>query len=54
MIVRHFDVTPDDRIGPELGFGNLLGDAFKEKVLIIKYAVGPCLLIYEQFISLQV
>jgi len=32
--------SPDDRIGPELGFGNLLGDAIEDPVLIIKYAVG--------------
>ena len=32
--------TPDDRIGPEFGFGNLMGDTFDQPVLIIKYAVG--------------
>jgi len=32
--------SPEDRIGPELGFGNLLGDAIKDPVLIIKYAIG--------------
>jgi hypothetical protein len=32
--------SPDDRIGPELGFGNLVGDAIEDPVLIIKYAVG--------------
>jgi hypothetical protein len=29
-----------DRIGPELGFGNVVGDAFKEPVLLIKLAWG--------------
>ncbi|MBL7154103.1 MAG: hypothetical protein ISS79_10315 [Phycisphaerae bacterium] len=32
--------SPEDRIGPELGFGNLVGDTIKHPVLIIKYAVG--------------
>jgi hypothetical protein len=32
--------TPEDRIGPELGFGYTVGDALDEPVLIIKYAVG--------------
>jgi hypothetical protein len=32
--------SPEDRIGPELGFGNLVGDVFEGSVLIIKYAVG--------------
>ena len=30
----------DDRIGPELGFGNVVGDAFVEPVLLIKCAWG--------------
>lgn len=30
----------DDRIGPELGFGWVIGDAFEEPVLIIKLAWG--------------
>lgn len=30
----------DDRIGPELGFGWVIGDAFQEPVLIIKLAWG--------------
>ncbi len=30
----------DDRIGPELGFGCVVGDAFEEPVLIIKLAWG--------------
>ena len=30
----------DDRIGPELGFGNVVGDAFDEPVLLIKCAWG--------------
>jgi hypothetical protein len=32
--------SPDDRIGPELGFGNQVGDVIEDPVLIIKYAVG--------------
>ncbi|GAA4439797.1 sialate O-acetylesterase [Bremerella cremea] len=32
--------TPTNRFGPELGFGNVVGDAFDEKVLIIKCAWG--------------
>jgi len=32
--------TPEDRIGPELGFGTVIGDALAEPVLIVKYAVG--------------
>ncbi|UCD53340.1 MAG: hypothetical protein JSW27_11960 [Phycisphaerales bacterium] len=32
--------TPEDRIGPELGFGMVVGEALAEPVLIIKYAVG--------------
>lgn len=32
--------TPTDRFGPELGFGHVVGDAFDEKVLIIKCAWG--------------
>lgn len=32
--------TPEDRIGPELGFGAVVGDALTEPVVIIKYAVG--------------
>jgi alpha-galactosidase len=30
----------DDRIGPELGFGHVIGDAFHEPVLLIKLAWG--------------
>jgi len=30
----------DDRIGPELGFGSVIGDAFEEPVLLIKLAWG--------------
>lgn len=30
----------NDRIGPELGFGNVIGDAFDEPVLLIKCAWG--------------
>lgn len=30
----------DDRIGPELGFGHVIGDAFEEPVLLIKLAWG--------------
>jgi Carbohydrate esterase, sialic acid-specific acetylesterase len=30
----------DDRIGPELGFGFVIGDAFEEPVLLIKLAWG--------------
>ena len=30
----------EDRIGPELGFGNVVGDAFEEPVLLIKLAWG--------------
>jgi alpha-galactosidase len=30
----------DDRIGPELGFGTVVGDAFEEPVLLIKLAWG--------------
>lgn len=30
----------DDRIGPELGFGHVMGDAFEEPVLLIKLAWG--------------
>jgi alpha-galactosidase len=30
----------DDRIGPELGFGTVVGDAFDEPVLLIKFAWG--------------
>jgi Carbohydrate esterase, sialic acid-specific acetylesterase len=30
----------DDRIGPELGFGTVIGDAFEEPVLLIKLAWG--------------
>lgn len=30
----------DDRIGPELGFGTVMGDAFEEPVLLIKLAWG--------------
>jgi alpha-galactosidase len=30
----------DDRIGPELGFGAVIGDAFEEPVLLIKLAWG--------------
>jgi alpha-galactosidase len=30
----------EDRIGPELGFGNVVGDAFNEPVLLIKLAWG--------------
>jgi len=30
----------DDRLGPELGFGNVVGDAFNEPVLLIKCAWG--------------
>ena len=30
----------DDRIGPELGFGNVVGDAFDQPVLLIKCAWG--------------
>jgi alpha-galactosidase len=29
-----------DRVGPELGFGNVIGDAFEEPVLLIKLAWG--------------
>jgi len=32
--------TPDNRIGPELGFGIQVGEAIREPILIIKYAVG--------------
>ncbi|MBI1246583.1 sialate O-acetylesterase [bacterium] len=32
--------TPTNRIGPELEFGHVVGDAFEEKVLIIKCAWG--------------
>ncbi|WP_158265205.1 sialate O-acetylesterase [Blastopirellula marina] len=32
--------TPTDRFGPELGFGHVVGEAFDEKVLIIKCAWG--------------
>jgi alpha-galactosidase len=30
----------DDRIGPELGFGTVVGDAFEEPVLLVKLAWG--------------
>lgn len=30
----------EDRIGPELGFGQVIGDSFKEPVLLIKIAWG--------------
>jgi alpha-galactosidase len=30
----------EDRIGPELGFGNVVGDAYEEPVLLIKLAWG--------------
>ncbi len=30
----------EDRIGPELGFGNVIGDAYEEPVLLIKLAWG--------------
>lgn len=29
-----------ERIGPELGFGHVIGDAFDEPVLLIKLASG--------------
>lgn len=32
--------SPEDRIGPELGFGTVVAEALAEPVLIIKYAVG--------------
>jgi len=32
--------TPEDRIGPEFGFGTVVGEVLTESVLIIKYAVG--------------
>ena len=34
--------SPEDRIGPELGFGNVVGDAIKDPVLIIKFATVRC------------
>ena len=30
----------EDRIGPELGFGHVIGDAYEEPVLLIKLAWG--------------
>jgi alpha-galactosidase len=32
--------SPEDRIGPELGFGRVIGDALESQVLIIKVAWG--------------
>jgi len=32
--------SPEDRIGPELGFGHVMGDALDNQVLIIKVAWG--------------
>lgn len=32
--------SPEDRIGPELGFGHALGEALDNHVLIIKVARG--------------
>lgn len=32
--------TPEDRIGPELGFGHVMGEALDDQVLIIKVAWG--------------
>jgi len=32
--------SPEDRIGPELGFGNVIGDALENQVLLIKVSWG--------------